>query len=145
MRRLAAFSAIFCALLAVHASAASVKVHYVANVGFLIEAGSKKILIDAPFDDPTIDYCHVPDQAMLDRIGDSVAPFDDLDLILVTHGHRDHFAPGQVLRHLASDPGCLVAGPPQAIERLRAKLTDAGDLAVRKFHLDSARPPGRQQ
>ena len=51
MRRLAALSAILFAVVLVQASAAPVQVRYVANEGFLIEAGSAKLLIDAPFDD----------------------------------------------------------------------------------------------
>ena len=37
----------------------AVEVTYLANEGFLIEAGAKKILIDALFDGETIDWCHL--------------------------------------------------------------------------------------
>ena len=42
------------------APAPDASVTYVANEGFLIEVGDEKILVDALFHDPTIDFCHAP-------------------------------------------------------------------------------------
>src|SRR5512147_2776523 len=52
---------------------------YVANSGFLIWAGEKKVLVDALFDN---DHGH-PGAPTLVR--DGKAPFDDIDLVLATH------------------------------------------------------------
>jgi len=102
----------------------STKVTYIANEGFLIEAGSKKILIDAIFNDETINYAHVPDAETLERLEKAEPPFDDVDVILVTHKHRDHFAAEPVLRHLASNPTGVLIAPPQAVELLAANNTE---------------------
>jgi L-ascorbate metabolism protein UlaG (beta-lactamase superfamily) len=120
MRRFAALLLVLCSLnLAYAAAAAEVKILYVANEGFLIEIGSTKVLIDAMFVDKTIDYCHIPSEETLAQMSNAEAPFDDVDLVLVTHGHRDHFAPGPVLEHLDSNPDSVLVGPPQAIEQLK--------------------------
>ncbi|MCP3993815.1 MAG: MBL fold metallo-hydrolase [bacterium] len=113
------------------------KVTYIANEGFLIEAGGKKILIDAFFSDPTLDFCHVPDAETLRRLEAAEAPFDDVDLVLITHKHVDHFAPLSVLRHLSANAGALAVGPPQVISALRAQpgWTEGLDDRVRELDL----------
>jgi L-ascorbate metabolism protein UlaG (beta-lactamase superfamily) len=100
------------------------KVTYIANEGFLIEAGGSKVLIDAIFNDETINYAHVPDRETLAALEEAAAPFNDIDLILVTHSHRDHFAPEPVLSHLAANPEALLLAPTQAVEMLRAGPDD---------------------
>ncbi len=56
---------------------------YVANFGFLIWAGEKKVLVDALFN---------KSRGHPGLVGDGNAPFDDIDLVLVAHGDRDHFS-----------------------------------------------------
>ncbi len=99
--------------------APAAEVTYIANEGFLIEVGSKKILIDAMFDDRTITYSHVPDESTLARMASSEAPFDNLDLVLFTHRHRDHFGIAPVYEYLAGGSSSVIIGPPQAIDGLR--------------------------
>ena len=145
MRRLpAALAALFAITLSLAApDPPAAKITYIANAGFLIEIGSGKVLIDAIFNDQTIGYAHVPETRTLERMESAAAPFDDVDLILVTHGHRDHFAAGPVLRHLAANPRAVLVAPPQAVEQLRVerpRLEALGDRIneVRLELLDSA-------
>ncbi len=114
------------------------KVTYVANEGFLIEAGGKKILIDSFFSDKSLDSCHVPDAETLKRLEAAEAPFDDVDVILVTHRHVDHFAPESVLRHLSANAGAVTVGPPQVVSMLRAQpgWTREYDDRVRELDLE---------
>ncbi len=95
-------------------------VTYIANEGFLIEIGTKKVLIDALFDDRRISYCQVPDEATLLRMRDGVAPFDDIDLILLTHNHQDHFSAEVVLSTLKKNLATRMIGPLQATRSLVA-------------------------
>jgi len=97
-----------------------VNVMYIANEGFLIEAGGRHILIDAIFDDRSITYAHVPDEKTLSLMQASKAPFDDIDLVLVTHFHRDHFSVAPMLEHLKGNPSGVLIGPPQMVDALRA-------------------------
>ena len=110
-----------CSLAAAVAAPSAIEVTYVANEGFLIEIGGKKILIDALFYDESIDWCHVPDADARERLETARAPFDDVDLILVTHRHVDHMSAGMVLRHLAHNPAGVLVAPPQVVDRLRAE------------------------
>ena len=96
------------------------EVTYIANEGFLIEVGSRKLLIDAIFDDKSIAYAPVPDEKTRGLITTSKSPFDDIDLVLVTHSHRDHFSVVPMLEHLKGNPTGVMIGPPQALDSLRA-------------------------
>ncbi len=117
---------------------ATFEITYIANEGFLVETGSRKILIDAIFDDETISYSHVPDAATLARMRSAQAPFDGLDLILVTHSHRDHFSSGPMLDHLRANPEAVLIAPPQAVSMLRAADPDLDRLGaqVREIPLE---------
>lgn len=113
-------------------------VTYIANEGFLIEVGSRKIMIDGIFDDRSISYAHVPDEKTLDLMRASKAPFDDVDLLLFTHSHRDHFSVGPVLDHLKGNASGVLIGPPQVVDELRIvepEIEDSG-ISIRELDLD---------
>ena len=97
---------------------AQVKVTYVANEGFLLEGGGKKVLIDALFERGVSGYAKIP-RTMRSELERAEAPFDGIDLVLVTHFHADHFAPGMVARYLRANPDASFVSTPQVAEQLR--------------------------
>jgi L-ascorbate metabolism protein UlaG (beta-lactamase superfamily) len=109
---------------------------YIANEGFLIEVGSRKILIDAVFDDRSIAYTHVPDDETLSLMQASKAPFDDIDLMLVTHFHRDHFSAAPVLEHFRGNPSGVLIGPAQVVDALRASEPEFADSGITAREID---------
>jgi L-ascorbate metabolism protein UlaG (beta-lactamase superfamily) len=80
----------------------SVSVTYIGNAGFMVTVNDKKILIDALFSGLRDNYT-LP-KNILDTLVSAQPPFDDVDLILVTHGHADHWAPGLVQQYLQNNP-----------------------------------------
>jgi L-ascorbate metabolism protein UlaG (beta-lactamase superfamily) len=92
-------------------------VTYVGNSGFVIEVGDKKILIDALFDGFPQSY-HLP-STVIDKITAGEAPFDDVDLILATHFHDDHFGADMVSQYLANHPDTVFASTAQTTQLLR--------------------------
>jgi L-ascorbate metabolism protein UlaG (beta-lactamase superfamily) len=99
-------------------SALPITVTYIANDGFLIDAAGKKVLIDALFDAGAPNYL-APSPELLDRIVTGKGPFADIDILLVTHAHGDHFSPAIVLRYLRAHPRCQLVAHRQAIDKLR--------------------------
>ncbi len=69
----------------------NVEVTYIANEGFLIKVGDKKILIDALFGDRDYGFCDIPTEAIMNSILKNENNFKDIDLIATTHAHVDHF------------------------------------------------------
>lgn len=70
--------------------AQSGNITYIANEGVLIESGDKKVLIDALFNEFYENYVS-PAESTRKAMVNGVAPYNDIDAVLTTHIHRDHF------------------------------------------------------
>jgi L-ascorbate metabolism protein UlaG (beta-lactamase superfamily) len=84
-----------------------VRVTYVGNSGFLITTSHKKILIDAVF--RGYDSVYSLPEDIQNSLGLAQPPFDNIDLILVSHSHRDHVDSYLVDQHLQNDPNTIFA------------------------------------
>ena len=94
------------------------EIMYIANEGFLIKASNKKILIDALFGNFESDWCDVPSGDMVERMETGTEPFDQIDVILISHAHIDHFNAEIVSRHLESNPAGILVCPRQVVQEL---------------------------
>ncbi len=112
------------------ARAAGVRVRYVANEGFLLEGGGRKVLIDALLDGGIRGY-PTPSAAMQESLEHARAPFDGVDLVLVTHHHADHFGPRCATDHLRANPTARLVSTPQVVDELRRVAGDDAALAGR--------------
>lgn len=97
------------------------EVTYVGNAGFLIQIGEKKILIDALFKGFEGGY-QLPEQIQ-EKLMLAQAPFDDVDLILVTHAHGDHINANMVLQHMKNNPKAIFASTKQTVDVLNERDT----------------------
>lgn len=94
---------------------------YIANEGFLIRTKHNKILIDALFGNIKGNWCDQPDSSVLNNMVNGVAPFDSVDLVLITHKHSDHFNAGIVLDFMKNNREAVVICPAQVSEILLKK------------------------
>ena len=76
-----------------------IDVTYIANAGFLIESGGKKVLIDALFKNGWNTYL-VPSDTVVSKIIKQQIPFTNANLKLITHNHGDHFNDSLVVAYL---------------------------------------------
>lgn len=139
-------------------------IRYMGTDGFLIEAGSKAVLVDGLVSNPW-GYTNTPDKALA-LMKSSRPPFARLDLLLFSHAHRDHFEPRLALDVLAAHPqavlvgdglvsGELQAAGPDELKALGTRVRTAGtkmgertDLVVNDIpltifgvnHAEAARP-----
>jgi L-ascorbate metabolism protein UlaG (beta-lactamase superfamily) len=107
-----------------------VTITFLANEGVLLSGANKKVIIDGLFSRYGPEYATPADstQAALQR---ALAPFDAIDVVLVTHHHGDHFHPVPVVQHLiANERGTFVSSS-QVIDSLRGRLAADGRLATR--------------
>jgi len=108
---------------------------YVANSGVLVGAGDAKVLIDALFDKPNPEY-RAPASEVLDKMMKGAAPFDGVDLVLVTHNHPDHFNAALAVRYLQTRPEPVLLAPSDAVEAMRKAAADWTKLGRRVVALD---------
>jgi L-ascorbate metabolism protein UlaG (beta-lactamase superfamily) len=89
-------------------------VEYLANEGVLVTGGDIAVVIDGLFGDGLPEYPVVP-AAIRDSLEGALGRFGDIDLVLVTHRHDDHFDPAAVTRHLEANPEAVLIAPGDAV------------------------------
>jgi L-ascorbate metabolism protein UlaG (beta-lactamase superfamily) len=81
-----------------------------ANAGVLVCYQGKKILIDALHDRYTNRFSSVPD-ALLEEIAEGKGVFSDIDLMVYTHDHPDHYSERWTRRFLQYHPQTILLSP----------------------------------
>jgi len=99
------------------------KIVYIANEGYLIEIGDKKILIDAL-------HTGVSSELMT-KMTSAEPPFDKVDIILATQSHADHFSPELVAKHMDKNKKAVFISNDEAASHVRAYIYDFASAAER--------------
>jgi L-ascorbate metabolism protein UlaG (beta-lactamase superfamily) len=99
-------------------SGTALTVRYIANEGVLIASGGKQILIDGLHREYQPAYLFPPPemQALLEN---ARAPYDKIDLLLVSHIHLDHFHAESVGLYLKNNPRSVFTSSGQAVDEVR--------------------------
>ncbi|MFQ5700520.1 MAG: MBL fold metallo-hydrolase [Acidobacteriota bacterium] len=121
--------------------AARADITYLGNEGFLIKAGGRKLLIDALYREGVPGYVVIPPERR-ELLEGAKPPFDDIDLVLTTHVHADHFDPQAVGLHLKNDPGCDFISTERVVARLRESFASFADIEDR---VRAVTPPERRR
>jgi len=99
------------------------EVLYLANEGFLIEAGGRRVLVDGLFGTGISGYPVVP-PGIRSQLEAGVGEWADIHVAIATHYHGDHFDPESVIRFLEANPEAVFVSTPQTVERLTRRLTE---------------------
>jgi L-ascorbate metabolism protein UlaG (beta-lactamase superfamily) len=110
-------------------AAPSFDVTYLANAGFLVQAGKVSFLIDALFRDGVAGYPRVP-AAALEQAETGRAPYD-VKFVLATHAHADHFDAASVGRHLVENSSAIFISGEEAIFQLEGSFADFARIGAR--------------
>ncbi len=98
----------------------SAAISYIANEGFMVEVSGKKILFDAMFGGFEANWCDVPSPDTKTKLENAEPPFNNVDLIFISHNHSDHFNKEMVVNHLAKNSKCIVLCPEQVYKKLES-------------------------
>ena len=110
--------------------AAGVSITFLANEGVMLSSGTRKVLIDGLFQRYETGYA-VPADSTQAALAGARAPFDGVDLILVTHRHGDHFHPAPVVAHLRANSRATLLTSRQVIDSLRSRIPPNAGLERR--------------
>jgi L-ascorbate metabolism protein UlaG (beta-lactamase superfamily) len=91
---------------------------FLANEGVHLAAGDKAVLVDALFESYGPEFA-LPADSTRAALAAARPPFHDVDLLLVTHRHGDHFHPSPVAAHLRANAAASLLTSRQVIESLR--------------------------
>jgi L-ascorbate metabolism protein UlaG (beta-lactamase superfamily) len=100
-----------------HNQRPALDVTYIGNTGFMIQAGGKKVLVDALFEG-TKDVLG-PSPELLAQMTAGSGSFADVDFLLVTHPHSDHFNSKLVIEFLRHHVRCQLVAHTQVVDLLR--------------------------
>lgn len=119
----------------------TLEITYIANEGVLISSGDKQVLIDGLHREYKPAYAFLP-AAEREQIETAKAPFDKINLILVSHLHLDHFHPESIGLHLKHNPGATLVSSQQVVELLEKDFKDYQSVKVR---VTTATPPLKER
>ena len=94
-------------------------VTYIANEGFLIETTNHKVLIDGLFGNIKGNWCDQPGVSVSSLMTRGVIPFDNINIVLVSHRHSDHFNAPMTIDFLRNNKSSVLICPDQVNERLK--------------------------
>jgi len=104
----------------------SSKLSYVANAGVLQKRPTTKILIGGLGSPEVSSYKATPASSYQQMI-EGLPPFNDLDLMLITHHHSDHFDVDRTCELLRHNPQISVVSSNEVISRLQDRLFNPSD------------------
>jgi L-ascorbate metabolism protein UlaG (beta-lactamase superfamily) len=93
------------------------ELHYLANEGFYLRHGEHALVIDAFVTEPYGGYAVVPAE-LFQALLEGQVPFQDVDLALTSHFHRDHFQAEAAARFFAARPAIPFLSAPQVLAEL---------------------------
>lgn len=123
------------------ASQTPVEITYIANEGVLISSAGKQVLIDGLHREYERDYAFLP-PAEREKIETAKAPFDKIDLVLVSHRHLDHFHPESVGLHLQNNPKATLVSSQQVVEEIEKNFKNYSAISAR---MTAATPPWKER
>lgn len=91
---------------------------YLGNEGLLIEYQDSKVLIDGLFEDPSARFDFL-DSESISKIINGSAPYNDIDLLLVTHAHADHFNAGYTVEMLSKNLNTRLIASSQVLDSMK--------------------------
>lgn len=105
-------------------------VTYIANEGVLVSSGGHQVLIDGLHRRYSPAYAFPPD-GLREKLENARRPYDDIDLVLVSHFHGDHFHAESVGMHLLNNPKAKLASSPQVVNSVLGSYSEAEKIKTR--------------
>ncbi len=100
------------------ADSTTVKVTFISNCGFMITSGDKTVVFDA-LHTPGYYLSSEEELANHKKLINLEEPFANINLILASHSHPDHFHAGSCAAHLVNNPTGKLIGNDWVIERMQ--------------------------
>lgn len=102
----------------------SLRITYIANYGALLEAGGKQVLIDGLFRQGVPGYARVP-ESTLQALENAEPPYDQIDVVLVSHPHADHFDAKSVAAQVRNNPSVILLSSEQVVSTVGTHVPEA--------------------
>lgn len=104
-------------------SAEKLSVRYIGNEGVLIASGDRQILIDGLHREYK-PFALFPPPDLLKSLETAEKPYDEIDILLVSHIHLDHFHSESVGLHLKNNPKSLLFSSEEIVGEVKKNFAD---------------------
>ncbi|MEO0883559.1 MAG: MBL fold metallo-hydrolase [Pseudomonadota bacterium] len=111
------------------------QIMYLGNAAILVAQGQTKILFDPLFRDDYGQYQLVPEE-LRTRLFEAEPPLDNIDAVLISHAHGDHFNAVDIITFHRAHPDALIIAPEQALDTMRATGSVTDQMAARFVSMD---------
>jgi L-ascorbate metabolism protein UlaG (beta-lactamase superfamily) len=106
-------------------------VTYLAHSGFLLAAGSQKILVDA-LTEPAAEWKFATASAEVrQKMEQGQPPFDGIGLVLISHNHVDHHRPASTVRFLLRNPKAVVVTTTEVRDQMQKESPELEQVRSR--------------
>lgn len=110
-----------------------VKVTYIANDGVMIEFEDQKVIIDGMNRASNLSGWISPSNVAYQAVENGDPPFDDIDVIMITHNHGDHYSVSAVTNYLTNHPNTKLIVPASIEPNFAAFSSQIPNFNVNKF------------
>lgn len=110
-----------------------VKVTFIANEGVMIEFEDQKVMIDGMNRFANLNGWVSPTNTQLLAIENGDPPYDDIDVIMVTHNHGDHYSGTAIRNYLTDHPDTKIIVPTSVLPNFAGFASQIVDFEVNKF------------
>ena len=111
------------------------KAKYIANEAVLITQGDTKIMFD-PLPLSGFGVYAEPSFAEITDMMTGVGEYNGVDVVFISHAHRDHFFASRMIEYLNAQPRVTLVAPKQALDAMMAEPTWDHALRLRMNVLD---------
>ena len=109
------------------------KVTYIANDGIMIEFQDKKVIIDGINRASNLGGWVSPSNSALLAVENGTPPYDDIDVIMITHNHGDHYAISAVQNYLSNHPNTMLIAPSDVENNFSSLSSQIANFSINKF------------
>lgn len=99
------------------------RVTYIANSGFIVKVGDRKVMFDGLFQNGMNKYLE-PDEQTVTLIKNGLAPFDEVELVFISNHHADHFDPYLATQFMLNNKEVKLVCPQQVINKMKIFTSD---------------------
>jgi len=108
---------------------------YIANEAILVSHGETKVMFD-PLPLSGFGVYPEPSETDIAQMMKGEGPYAGVDMVLISHAHRDHFSASKMLAYMIEQPDVHLVAPKQALEMMQADANWDEALLARMTILD---------
>jgi L-ascorbate metabolism protein UlaG (beta-lactamase superfamily) len=96
----------------------NISIQHLGNMGVLVNTATGNIIFDGIFAPIEENWCESVPDSILNNIIDGNSSFQEIDILFISHHHRDHFSDTLVASFLKKHPNTTIVCPQQVANKL---------------------------